>query len=164
MTTSLSSIGFQPFAPLVDHHLFGWKRCDQRKRILGRPVEPSFVVFWVKDHRHPVWMNVAHKLIRLCRDDRGRDQRSFFLSILAFEKPPNSSERKRRPRFVTSQSEPIICCRFFPLGLAKASRRNKTTARFKAGFPKSRGQQLVVTRIVHSLGLNWLSRHLGFLR
>ena len=164
MIVLLSSVRFEPFPVLVDRHLFGWKRFNQRKGILGRAVEPNIVIFRRQDHRHPVWMHLAHQFIGFCRNDRGRHQRPFFLSVLAFEKPPNTRKHKRRSRFVAFQPKPKIRRRFFPFGLAKTGCWDETTPRFKAGFPKSRSQQLIVTRIVHGLGLNRISRHLGFLR
>lgn len=164
MIVLLISVRFEPFPVLVDRHLFGWKRCNQRKGILGRAVEPNIVIFRRQDHRHPVWMHVAHQFIGLCRNDRGCHQRPFFMSVLAFEKPPNPGKYKRRSRVFAFQPKPVIRRRFFSLGLTKTGRRNETTPRFKAGFPKSRSQQLVVTRIVHCLGLDWFSRHFGLLR
>ena len=46
-------------------------------------------------------------------------QRPFFLSVLAFEKPPNPGKYKRRSRVFTFQPKPVIRRRFSPLASQK---------------------------------------------
>ena len=119
MIVLLSSVRFERFPVLVDRHLFGWKRCNQRKGIFGRTVKPNFEIFRRQDHGHSVWMHVAHQFIGLCRNDRGCHQRPFFLSVLAFENPPIPCKYKRRSRVFTFQPKPVIRRRFSPLASQK---------------------------------------------
>ncbi len=50
MIVFLSSVRFEPFPVLVDRHLFGWKRSNQRKGILWRAVEPNILIFKRQEH------------------------------------------------------------------------------------------------------------------
>lgn len=95
----------------MNNHSLCWERFDQGKRLIWGAIQPGVIVARVKDHRHPVGMDLLGKLIgRGCDHGGGHHLAIIIIAICAFECAPDASQRKWWPFLVTVRSGGHSAC------------------------------------------------------